>query len=434
MGVAQRGKLIQVGDKYFTTPRVSRANQKVKKAKRQLRKAKARAVPKITSDSLNSDQEKFAAILAKRTGLDPGVVGAWLVAEQGGPPGDEYSAKGYYNFLNIGPFLENPRFRKSPKDAANFTADSLLGKSRGLKMGAGIPGIVPNARGRSPKEQAQVILGSGWGTEQMPLGSVSVRPGNSKGVRRAEAKMNRLEEVAADLGLSPSRERQSGPVRWGPKKAKQLAGAWAGTEAILEKAGRGFSISSRKRDASHSLSQSNPGSDHNTANTNAYAHDIPAVGDENGIPIAEAYHKRLGLNEPIAIGTYNRYTSRKYPGYQFQILWNVSGHYDHVHVGAKWTGEDLPAGTYLGGQGATYSASGGGGTNIAAGGGGSAPAAGGRGGQRNTLTPREKLERLGYEITGQGIKRTGLAAGISGTDSGEETVSTSQMKRRYGVK
>lgn len=199
---AEKNQLKRQG-KSFTTPEVRGVQRQVKKAKRQLAKAKRKAMPKITSSSLNTDQERFASVLAKRTGLDPGVVGAWLVAEQGGPPGDEYSAKRYYNFLNIGPFMEHPRFNKSPEDAANFTADSLLGKPGGLSMGASIPGIVPGARGKSPQEQAQVILGSGWGTTQIPLGSAQARPGNTKAVRRAKAKAAKVGERAAELGLRP---------------------------------------------------------------------------------------------------------------------------------------------------------------------------------------------------------------------------------------
>jgi len=49
-------------------------------------------------------------------------------------------------------------------------------------------------------------------------------------------------------------------------------------------------------------------------------------------------------------------------------------------------------------------------------------------------TPRQLLRRLGYKVTSKGIERTGLAAGISGEGGEEETLSTAEMKRRYGIK
>jgi hypothetical protein len=148
-----------------------------------------------------------------------------------------------------------------------------------------------------------------------------------------------------------------------------------------------------------------------TTNSLSYAHDIPATGDENGIPIAEAYHKRLKLNEPLAIGTYDNYTSRKYPGYTFQILWNVSGHYDHVHVGARYTGEDLPAGTYSGGPTGTSTGGGGAIPVGSGGGGGSLPAVGG--------APKE-------------MKFADLAKGFGGVESGKLPFATEYIANAAG--
>lgn len=113
-------------------------------------------------------------------------------------------------------------------------------------------------------------------------------------------------------------------------------GDWGGMEYILQKAATGFDVSSTKRSASDPLSLENPGSDHNEANSNVYAVDLPATG-EAGRQIAETMHTRLGLNEPLETGTFNWYTSSKYPDTRFQVLWEVEGHYDHVHVGGENT-------------------------------------------------------------------------------------------------
>ena len=450
---AEQGQLRRAKRKQVTTPEVRRVQKKVKRTAKRVARLRRKAGGRIDGP-LTQGQKKFVQEFSKRTGINPRVAGAWVLAEMSGGAASGREAEGNHNWLNIAYFDSGPgsitqdAVWSDPTSAAKASAQFLRGKRFGASQG--IRNILPQARGRSDEAQIQAIAGSGWASSGYEGGNslrgtrdlVSVRPANPKvtaKLKKATGKLQRLDEKAAELGLPTRRERQSGGVSWGPKKARKRGGAWAGTQGILERAGRGFTISSRKRAASDPLSQSNPGSDHNTANPDAYAHDIPAVGDENGIPIAEAYHKRLGLNEPLAIGTYNNYTSRKYPGYRFQILWNVSGHYDHVHVGAKWTGEDLPAGTYYGGSGGTYSSGGSGGTEIAAGGGGSAPAASGGGGGAKRKNRREtaldRLAELGFRVTPEGIKRTGVAGGPapSGKSSGSQGETLTALKRKYKV-
>lgn len=352
---------------------------------------------------LPGDEGAFINELARLTGMDARVLAAWTKSEGGNSYGD-------YNLLNIGHTGSGPNSAASnsdfstPKSAAAATAAFLRGEWGG--PGAGIPYIIEKARGKDPVSQIKVIEESGWRT-----GSVGADPGywqlitdvyneqpptipaNPKAKKALDAMQPQIKAArkayanAADqaraLGIKvdPLDEPgASGTISWGDKKARQIDGAWAGTMRILARANRGdFTISSDKRTPEENASVGgSPVSDHLTTNTNSYAHDIPATGAD-GQAISEAYWKRLKLNEPLAIGTYNNYTSRKYPGYTFQILWEVDGHFDHVHVGARYTGEDLPAGTYSGGPAGT-SVGGGGAIASVGGGGGSLPATGGGGG------------------------------------------------------
>ncbi len=76
----------------------------------------------------------------------------------------------------------------------------------------------------------------------------------------------------------------------------------------------------------------NPSSDHYVGNITAYAADL---GTYSGEALANAIAKSLGI-EGYSTGNYNSYYVT-FGGMTFrvQILWAVSGHYDHVHVGVR---------------------------------------------------------------------------------------------------
>lgn len=466
-GALGQGKIKRRGNQ-FTTPRVRRTERKVKKAKRRLAKEKRQAMPRIQSDSLNVDQERFAAVLAKRTGLNPGVVGAWLVAEQGGPPGDEYSAKGYYNFLNIGPFMEHPRFRKSPEDAANFTADSLLGKPSGLSMGAGIPGIVPNARGRSPQEQAQVILSSGWGTTQIPLGSATAQRANTRGLRKAKKQYRQVAEAAQELGIGP---RAAGPRKSGQGSpswqlvdrpedvrsaiqvlGKKILDKWlvptnSGTAGysrniynlnpvlarqmvkLARATGTPITITSGYRSVEDQAAidpGTNPAappglSAHQfgmaadaemTAEQTAMAPKFGLVHGEAGPGVADPPHTELTdprlIKEALKYGPIRSgYAPAGVPLSEGDLgSWRDGG----VGSGASYSGGTAPTGGTISSGGASPTTP---------------------GGKRKAKqeSALEMLRKLGYQVTSSGIRRIGLAS--SGV---EDTPSVSEVKRRYGIK
>jgi len=113
-------------------------------------------------------------------------------------------------------------------------------------------------------------------------------------------------------------------------------GAWGGAMSIVEQEavpvyGRdGLPVTSRKRAANHPLSISNPGSDHNMANTTAYAAD---GGTFSGAEAAHDVANALGISN-YSTGNFTTYTiSRAGKSFGVQILWAVPGHFDHVHTG-----------------------------------------------------------------------------------------------------
>lgn len=115
----------------------------------------------------------------------------------------------------------------------------------------------------------------------------------------------------------------AGPPHWG--------GARYVVEACWRAVGRP-SVSSMKRSRSHSLSRSNPASDHNEANRTAFAHDWPAYG-RRGDELATRAGQHFGVRR---IGSYASFHVRRAGRvFRCQLLWRVRGHHDHNHLGAK---------------------------------------------------------------------------------------------------
>lgn len=123
-----------------------------------------------------------------------------------------------------------------------------------------------------------------------------------------------------------------------PQTGCGQAGApnWSGGASICERevvpvaARFGAPITSRKRTST----LGNPSSDHYVGNTTAYAVDI---GTFNGAPIAHAIAHALGISN-YSVGNYNGYYIKRCDKlFRVQILWAVSGHFNHVHVGVRAT-------------------------------------------------------------------------------------------------
>lgn len=113
---------------------------------------------------------------------------------------------------------------------------------------------------------------------------------------------------------------------------------WGGSDDIIRAetdpvaAAAGVPVTSRKRSASDPLTIANPGSDHSVLATLASAADY---GTFNGSSLAYACARALGISG-YSTGNYNGYTIyRAGAAFRVQILWAVSGHFDHVHVGIR---------------------------------------------------------------------------------------------------
>jgi hypothetical protein len=136
-----------------------------------------------------------------------------------------------------------------------------------------------------------------------------------------------------------------------PAKLKQLPGPWSGSRSAVAKGLKGVSgfKGGKRTPAENASVGGSPTSDHLTSNKAAYAKDIPATGSQ-GTAIAHKVASNLGIKN-LQTGTYNWYTSPKAPGYRFQILWQVEGHFDHVHVGAEYVGAGASSTSVPGGAG-----------------------------------------------------------------------------------
>lgn len=120
---------------------------------------------------LTRSQAIFRDAVARRTGLHPAVVGAWVNAEMGGKTSSAAQAREKarnYNWLNIAYYDKGPgkitkdKTWKDPHSAADATADFLQGKRFGPSEG--IKRIVKMAK-QPPEKQIQAIVKSGWATD-----------------------------------------------------------------------------------------------------------------------------------------------------------------------------------------------------------------------------------------------------------------------------
>lgn len=123
--------------------------------------------PSVPNGSLlNANQSAFAGELVKQTGLDPGVVAAWLLAEE--PAAATSAPNGANNWLNIGAtgsgnFGGSNSAWSNPTTAADLTASWLKGSSI-PGFGAASSGIrsILSSAGQSPSAQIHALQTSGW--------------------------------------------------------------------------------------------------------------------------------------------------------------------------------------------------------------------------------------------------------------------------------
>jgi hypothetical protein len=133
------------------------------------------ALPAAAAGQLTSSQQQFASTLAADTGLNPGVVSAWVLAEESGGAAQSRQAQNNNDWLNIG-YTDSGTYGSSdsvwsdPTAAANATAAWLKGQDSIPGYGTASAGIqsILSTVGQPPAAQIQAIQGSGWASGGYP--------------------------------------------------------------------------------------------------------------------------------------------------------------------------------------------------------------------------------------------------------------------------
>ena len=132
-------------------------------------------LPANASTMLTSDQQQFASRLASDTGLDPGVVSAWLLAEENGSAATGRQSQDNNDWLNIG-YTDGGTYGSSdsiwsdPSTAADATAGWLKGQDTIPGYGTASPGIqsIAATAGQAPAAQISALQSSGWASSGYP--------------------------------------------------------------------------------------------------------------------------------------------------------------------------------------------------------------------------------------------------------------------------
>lgn len=130
-------------------------------------------LPSAAAGHLNADQQAFASELARRTGLDPTVIAAWVASEE--PASSTHAPNGANNWLNIGS-VDSGNWQGgadpvwgTPQSGADATAAWLRGSSV-YGIGTASSGIraIMRTVGQSAAAQVHAIQSSGWASSGYP--------------------------------------------------------------------------------------------------------------------------------------------------------------------------------------------------------------------------------------------------------------------------
>jgi hypothetical protein len=133
------------------------------------------SLPSNATSMLTSAQQTFASRLAADTGLDGGVVSAWLLAEESGGAAVSRQASNNNDWLNIG-YTDSGTYGSSdsiwsdPTAAADATAGWLKGQNTIPGYGTASSGIqaVLGTAGQPPAAQIAALQNSGWASSGYP--------------------------------------------------------------------------------------------------------------------------------------------------------------------------------------------------------------------------------------------------------------------------
>ena len=132
-------------------------------------------LPVGASTMLTSGQQQFASRLASDTGMDPGVVSSWVLAEESGGAAVARQSAGNNDWLNIGytgsgTYGAGGSQWSDPVAAADATAGWLKGQNTIPGYGTastGIQSILATA-GQPASAQIAALQGSGWASSGYP--------------------------------------------------------------------------------------------------------------------------------------------------------------------------------------------------------------------------------------------------------------------------
>jgi hypothetical protein len=132
-------------------------------------------LPAKASTMLTSAQQTFAARLAADTGLDTGVVSAWVLAEESGGAAVSRQASNNNDWLNIG-YTDSGTYGSAdsvwsdPTAAADATAGWLKGQNTIPGYGTASSGIqaILGTAGQAPSAQISALQNSGWASSGYP--------------------------------------------------------------------------------------------------------------------------------------------------------------------------------------------------------------------------------------------------------------------------
>jgi hypothetical protein len=132
-------------------------------------------LPPAAAGKMTTGQQAFASRLAADTGLDPSVIGAWVLAEENGSAAASRQSQNNNDWLNIGytdsgTYGSGDSIWSDPTGAADATAGWLKGQNTipGYgKASGGIQAILSTA-GQAPQAQLSAIQHSGWASSGYP--------------------------------------------------------------------------------------------------------------------------------------------------------------------------------------------------------------------------------------------------------------------------
>jgi hypothetical protein len=132
-------------------------------------------LPASAGTMLTSAQQQFASRLATDTGLDPGVVSAWLLAEESGGAAVSRQSANNNDWLNIG-YTDSGTYGSSdsvwsdPTTAADATAGWLRGQNTIPGYGTASSGVqsILSTAGQPASVQISALQNSGWASSGYP--------------------------------------------------------------------------------------------------------------------------------------------------------------------------------------------------------------------------------------------------------------------------